>query len=266
LIEPLVFAELLALGLFIGFCAGLLGLGGGMLMVPFLMWVLEAKGVPAQHILKVAVATSLATICLTSVSSVWAHHQQRAVLWPVVWALAPGILIGGLAGARLAVAMPTRVMMVLFALFMAYTATQLFLNKKPRPGRRLPGQLGMFGMGNVIGGLSSMLGAGGAFISVPFLTACHVAIHQAVATSAALGFPIALAGTIGYIWAGLRVAHELPAGSVGFLYLPGLVALALGSIFTAPLGARTAHRMDVAPLKKVFAVFLYGMALYFLMR
>ena len=186
-------------------------------------------------------------------------------MWPVALVLAPGILIGSLAGANLAVALPAKALTVLFALFVTFSATQMLLNKKPKPGRSLPGSVGMFGVGSVIGLVSSMVGAGGAFVSVPFMAWCNVTIHKAVATSAALGFPIALAGAFGYVLAGWGRA-DLPPGAWGYLYLPGLVCIALGSILTAPVGARAAHKMDIAPLKKVFAIFLYVMAAYFLFR
>lgn len=264
-LELQLIVELLLMGACAGFLAGLLGIGGGMIMVPFMTMILTAKGFSADVVVKMAVATSLATICFTSLSSVRAHHKRGAVLWPVARVLAPGILIGSLVGAQIAVAMPTRVLSWVFATFVAYSATQMLLDKKPKPSRTLPGNLGMFGMGNAIGLLSALVGAGGAFISVPFMTWCNVKIHQAVATSAALGFPIALAGTLGYIWAG----HNLPAmpdGAVGYLYLPGLVVISMASMTTAPMGARTAHRMDIRPLKRAFAFVLYALAIYFLMR
>ncbi len=264
-IDPLLFAELAALGLVTGYLAGLLGIGGGMLMVPFLVMLLTAKGFPEVHIVKMAVATSLATICFTSLSSVRTHHQKGAVLWPVVLTLAPGIIVGSLLGAKLAASLPARVLTVLFAIFVTFSATQMFLNRKPKPGRGLPGGVGMFAVGNVIGGLASMVGAGGAFVSVPFMTWCNVTIHKAVATSAALGFPIALAGTLGYIWAGWGLPH-MPAGTFGYLYVPALVSISIGSMMTAPWGARTAHRIDIAPLKKMFASCLYLIAAYFLLR
>ncbi len=253
------------MGLVTGFLAGLLGIGGGMLMVPFMTMILTYKGFPEAHVVKMAVATSLATICFTSLSSVRAHHQRGAVLWPVVLSLAPGIVLGSLAGAQLAVALPTRVLTVLFAVFVTFSATQMFLNRKPKPARVLPGAPGMLGVGAVIGGLSSMVGAGGAFVSVPFMTWSNVTIHKAVATSAALGFPVALAGTLGYIWAGWSLP-QMPPGAVGYLYLPGLLVISMASMLTAPLGARTAHRIDVAPLKKLFACVLYLIAAYFLLR
>ncbi|WP_397410582.1 sulfite exporter TauE/SafE family protein [Polaromonas sp.] len=264
-LEPQLIAELLLLGLCTGFLAGLLGIGGGMLMVPFMTFILTSKGYPQEYTVKMAVATSLATICFSSLSSVRAHHRRGAVLWPIVRLLAPGILLGALIGAQLAAALPGKILSILFAVFVAFSATQMFLDRKPKPSRTLPGRLGTFGMGGVIGMLSSLVGAGGAFVSVPFMTWCNVKIHDAVGTSAALGFPIALAGTLGYIWAG-RDLPQMPPGSVGFLYLPGLIVISLASISTAPLGARTAHRMDIRPLKKVFAAVLYVLAAYFLLR
>ena len=262
-IEPLLVAELIALGTITGFLAGLLGIGGGMIMVPFITLILNAKGFPAEHAVKMAIATSLATICFTSLSSVRAHHQRGAVLWPVALALAPGIVVGGLVGAQVAVALSGKVLSVLFALFIGFSATQMLLDRKPKPTRTLPGTGGLFGVGGLIGFLSSLVGAGGAFISVPFMTWCNVKIHNAVGTSAALGFPIALAGTLGYIWAGIGLP-QMPWGSVGYLYLPALVIISAASVTLAPIGARAAHRMDIKPLKRVFAFVLYALAVWFL--
>jgi uncharacterized membrane protein YfcA len=265
LLQPQLILELLLIGTCTGFLAGLLGIGGGMLMVPFLTIILTSKGYPADMTVKMAVATSLATICFTSLSSVRAHQKRGAVLWPVVKVLAPGILVGSLLGAQLAVALPGKMLGVLFAVFVAFSATQMFLDRKPKPSRTLPGPAATFGVGMVIGGLSSLVGAGGAFVSVPFMTWCNIKIHDAVGTSSALGFPIALAGTIGYIYAGQGLP-QMPPGAFGYLYLPGLVIISIASMALAPLGARTAHRMDIRPLKKVFAVVLYGLAAYFLLR
>ena len=263
--EPLLILELALLGTCTGFLAGLLGIGGGMLMVPFMTFILSSKGFPADYTVKMAVATSLATICFTSLSSVRAHHQRGAVLWPVARLLAPGILVGSALGAQIAVALPGKVLGVLFALFVGFSATQMFLDRKPKPTRTLPAGPGMFAMGGLIGMLSALVGAGGAFISVPFMTWCNVKIHNAVGTSSALGFPIALAGTLGYVWAGIGMP-QMPAGSVGYIYLPALVIISIASMAMAPLGARTAHRMDIRPLKKVFATVRYGVAAYFVLR
>lgn len=258
----LLVLELVLLGLCTGFLAGLLGLGGGMLMVPFLTLMLGARGFPDSHTVKIAVATSLATICFTSLSSVRAHHRRGAVLWPVAAVLAPGILVGSFLGAQVAAALPSRTLGLVFSVFVAFSATQMILNRKPAPSRTLPGRAGMFGVGNLIGALSALVGAGGAFISVPFMSWCNVPIHKAVATSSALGFPIAAAGTVGYVVAGWREMGPPTWEYAGFIYLPALVAISATSVMTAPLGARVAHALDVASLKRYFAVLLYLLAGY----
>ena len=264
-LEPTLIFELAALGIVTGFLAGLLGIGGGMIMVPAMAWLLEAKHAPAEHVIKMAVATSLATICITSISSVRAHHARGAVLWSVAASLAPGIVLGSLIASQIAVAVPGKALSLLFAIFVAFSATQMLLDRKPKATRTLPGALGLFGAGLPIGGLSALVGAGGAFISVPFMTWCNVNIHKAVGTSAALGFPIAAAGTAGYLWATWGM-QGLPPGSLGYLYLPALVVVSIASFCTAPLGARLAHAMDIRPLKRAFAFVLYALAAYFLLR
>jgi len=260
----LLLLELALLGLCTGFLAGLLGIGGGMVMVPVLTMVLSARGYPDMQVVQMAVATSLATICFTSLSSVRAHHQRGAVLWPVARVLAPGILAGAFLGAQFAASLAGRTLGLCFALFAAFSATQMLRNRRPQAARTLPGSVGMLGVGGAIGVLSALLGAGGAFLSVPFMVWCNVRIHQAVGTASALGFPIALAGTLGYLWAG-RSLPALP-GTWGYLYLPGLLVISAMSVLAAPWGARTAHGMDVGPLKRIFAVLLYGIAAYFALR
>jgi uncharacterized protein len=257
--------ELLLLGSVTGFLAGLLGIGGGMLMVPFLTLLLTHKHFPPDLVIKMAVATSLATICFTSMASVRAHQARGAVRWDVVKLLAPGIIVGGLLGAQLAKALPTHALAVLFAAFIGFSATQMLLNKKPAASRQLPKATGMFGAGGLIGLLSSLVGAGGAFISVPFMAWCNVPMHNAVGTSAALGFPIALAGTVGYVIAGWSL-HDLPPGALGFLYLPALLVISVASMGTARWGAAAAHRMDMAQLRRLFALLLYGLAAYMLFK
>lgn len=265
MLGALLVAELLLLGSFAGFMAGLLGIGGGMLMVPFMTLLLTLEGFPAELTVKIAVATSLATICFTSISSVWAHQARGAVRWSIVKLLAPGIVVGSLLGAQLAKALPVQVLALLFAAFVSFSATQMLVGRRPEPTRQLPGGAGLFGAGGAIGLLSALVGAGGAFVSVPFMTRCNVPIHHAVGSSAALGFPIALAGTLGYVIAG-RDLQGLPAGTLGFVYLPALVVISLASVITAPLGARAAHALDMRQLKKVFAAMLYGLAAYMLYK
>lgn len=259
----LLVAELLLLGSVAGFLAGLLGVGGGMMMVPFMTMLLGHLGYPPEHVVKMAIGTSLATICFTSISSVAAHHRHGAVRWDIWRRLAPAIVLASYLGAWLATHIDGRLLAVLFAVFVGYSATQMLRGKKPRPTRQLPGPAGMAAAGTAIGAASGMTGAGGAFVSVPFMVACNVPIHNAVATSAALGFPVAVAGSIGYIVNGW--SHALP-GTLGYIYVPALAVVSVASVFAAPRGARTAHRLDVRPLQRAFAVLLYGLASYMLYK
>ena len=265
LLEPRLILELALLGVATGFLAGLLGMGGAVLIVPFVTIILTSKGYPADYAVKSAIATSLATICLTSLSSLRAHHLRGAVRWPIVRTLAPGIVLGSLAGAQLAVHLPGKALSVLFALFLAFAATQMFRGREPKSSRGFPGLAGSTAAGGLIGVLASLVGAGGAFASVPFMIWCNVKIHDAVGTSAALGFPIAVAGTLGYLWAGRDLPPMVP-GAVGYLYLPALIVISLGSMAMAPVGARTAHRMDIRPLRRIFAAVLYILAGHLLLR
>jgi uncharacterized membrane protein YfcA len=227
--------------------------------------LLSAKDFPKQYVVHMAIATSLATILFTSISSVRAHHKRGAVLWKIVMLLAPGILIGSWAGPWIAKQLDSSGLALFFAVFVALSATQMLIDRKPSATRELPGPLGMYGAGAGIGVLSGLVGAGGGFVSVPFMTWCNVKIHNAVATSAALGFPIALAGTLANIFYGMDV-KGLPAGSLGFIYLPALAVVSIASVTTAPLGARTAHRLPVKTLKKIFALVLYALAGYMLFK
>jgi len=241
-----------ALGAFAGFFAGLLGVGGGAIMVPVLAMMFAAQGFPEAHLMHLALGTSMATIVFTSISSFRAHHKHGAVIWPIVSAIAPGIVVGTLAAAQVAARVPTRPLAIFFVVFISYVAVQMVLNIKPKPSRQLPGGVGMFGVGAVIGGISALVAIGGGSLSVPFMTWCNVKMHQAIGTSAAIGFPIALAGTAGYMISGYT-ATGLPAGSFGFIYLPALTATVIASMLMAPLGAKTAHSLPVATIKKVFA-------------
>ncbi|MFT5588078.1 MAG: putative membrane protein YfcA [Bradyrhizobium sp.] len=251
----------LFLGSAVGCAAGLLGIGGGMLLVPFMTALLTYQGFPKELIIHVAIATSLATIMFTSVSSVVAHHRRGAVRWDIVRLLAPGILIGSWIGPWIGQQMNSSSLALFFAVFVTFSATQMLFDKKPAGTRGLPGNVGMFSAGGGIGVLAGLVGAGGGFISVPFMTWCQVKIHNAVATSAALGFPIALAGTMSNIYFGLSIP-DLPSGSLGYIYLPALLVISMASVVTAPLGAKAAHALPVKTLKKIFAVMLFALAGY----
>ncbi len=258
--------QLSALGLCSGFLAGLLGIGGGMVMVPFITAILTAENVDNELAVKMAIATSMATIVFTSVSSVRAHHKRSAVRWDVVKALSPGIVVGAaIASLGVFSALKGSYLALFFALFVGFSATQMFLDKKPAASRQLPGPAGLVGAGSVIGFMSGLVGAGGGFISVPFMSWCNVAIHNAVATSAALGFPIAISNAVGYAISGVHLGN-LPPYSLGYIWLPGLLVIATCSVITAPLGAAAAHKLPVKPLKKIFASILYLLAAYMLYR
>ena len=266
LLEPLLIVELALLGTGTGFLAGLLGIGGGMLMVPFITIIMSNRGIAPDLAIKMAIATSMATIIFTSISSVRAHHKRGAVRWDIVKRLAPGIVVGSMIGSLGVFALlKGSYLAIFFGLFVSFSATQMFLDKKPKPSRQMPGATGQFVAGGFIGFLSGLVGAGGGFISVPFMTWCNVAIHSAVATSAALGFPIALANVMGYVISGHGV-QGLPPNSFGYIWLPALGVIATCSFFTAPYGAKAAHSLPVGKLKRVFASILYVLAAYMLYK
>ena len=256
---------LLAMGAAGGFAAGLLGIGGGMVLVPFITMIFTARGFAPELVVHMAIATSLATIMFTSLSSMRAHHRHGAVRWELVAQLAPGILLGSWIGPYLGKLMDTKVLALVFAAFVAFSATQMIVNRTAHAARELPGKAGMVAAGGVIGIVAGLVGAGGGFISVPFMTWCKVRIHNAVATSAALGFPIAVGGTLANIVYGWG-EPGLPPYSLGFVYLPALVGIAAASVLLAPVGARAAHRMPVHRLRRSFAVVLYLLAGYMLWK
>jgi uncharacterized membrane protein YfcA len=250
----------LAIGATVGFLAGLLGIGGGMVMVPMLVFVFTAKGFPAEHMMHLALATALATIAFTSLSSVRAHHRRGGVDWPVARAMAPGIVAGSLAAALLAGFIPTRPLAAFFTVFLFYAAAQMLVEIRPRAARQMPGRAGLFGAGAGIGAVSSVLAAGGAFLSIPFLAWCNMPLKRAIGTAAANGFPIAVAGTLGYVLQGMRV-RGLPEWSLGYVYLPALALIVAASMPMAPLGARLAYRLPVRRLRVVFALTLFALGL-----
>lgn len=242
----------IVLGSVVGFSAGLFGIGGGGIMVPILTTMYIMQGFPIEHTVHAALATSMAAIVLTSVSSLRAHHQHNGVLWPVVWRIAPGILIGTFSVAFIASYIPSRPLAIFFACFMLYVSVRMFLNIKPKPSRQLPNAVVLSAAGAGIGGISALVAIGGGSLTVPFLTWCNVNIQKAIGTSAAVGFPIAVAGTLGYLAGGLNT-DGVPDYTLGYIYLPAAIAISIVSILTAPIGAKLAHKLPVQTLKKLFA-------------
>lgn len=249
----------LAIGASVGFLAGLLGIGGGAVLVPLLVFVFTAQGLPEEHILHVALGTAMATIMFTSIASMRAHHAHGAVDWCIARALAPGILTGSFCAALLAGFIPTRPLAVIFTALVFFAATQILFDLRPKESRELPGPAGLFGAGAAIGAVSSLLAAGGAFLCIPLLAWCSVPLRRAIGTATAVGLPIALAGTLGYILQGVRL-EGLPEGSLGYVYLPALALVAAASMLAAPWGARAAHRLPVRRLRFLFALLLYAVA------
>lgn len=241
-----------------GLLAGMLGVGGGLIIVPILTFIFAASGFAPDYILHLALGTSLATITVTSISSARAHHRHGAVNWEAVRRIAPGIAFGCLVGAWVAAQLDIRPLKWLFVAFEFYVGTQMLLRFAPQPHRSFPGMMGMSLMGTAIGLLSSLVGIGGGTLSVPFMLYCNRSMREAVGTSSAIGLPIAVFGSLGYIASGWHL-EPLPPYSLGLVYLPAAFGIAFVSLFTAPWGAKLAHRLPVALLRKFFAVLLYAL-------
>lgn len=260
-LDLLTVAALAVLGASTGFLAGLLGLGGGMSIVPFMTMLFTAKGYETDLVIKLAIATSSATILFTSISSARAHFKKGTVDMSILRPMGLGAFLGTFVGANFAGMLKGTVLAAVFAAFVGYSALSMLRGKKPKPGRETPSPRGLGLVGSSIGFISALLGAGGGFITVPFLTWCNVKMHTAVGISAGMGFPIALGGLIGYIISGWDVTG-LPNGSVGYIYAPALIILVIGSMSTAPIGARVAHTLNVDSLRRLFAYFLFLLAAY----
>lgn len=252
-------AAYLLLGSFTGFVAGLFGVGGGLLLVPILLFLFDAQHFSADSSMHVALGTSMASIVFTSLSSLRKHHQHGAINWQVVRHITPGILLGATLGALSAGLIPAQELGMFFALFVYFAAAQILLDTRPKPSRQLPGLAGLSAFGTLTGWISSLVSIGGGTLVVPFLIWCNMPLRSAIGTSAAIGFPVAVGGTVGYIATGLSM-HSLPAPSLGFVYLPALFAVALASVLTAPFGAMATHRLKVGILRKLFAILLLVLA------
>jgi len=241
-----------------GFLAGLLGIGGGLIIVPALAYTLPHAGYGPPVLMQTAIGSSLAVIVFTAVSSIRAHHRAGYVEWPLVRAIAPGVCVGALSGALLASQLSGESLRVIYLAFLLGAATQMLLELRPAGGAE-PGPLAYAAAGVVIGVFSSLVGIGGGTLSTPFLLWCRRSIHAAVASSAAIGLPIALSGSVGFVLAGLDHA-DLPDGSIGFVAWPAVLLVGAVSVLLAPLGATLAHRVPQRPLKRFFACLLLVLA------
>jgi len=256
----MAFLYYILLGSVAGTLAGLLGVGGGLVIVPVLVYLFQQQGFAPEVLTHMAVGTSLGTIVLTSISSIRAHHAHGAVQWAVFKQLVVGIVMGSLLGAVLANFIHGPWLQVMIGIFALVVAVQMGFEIKPQARRPLPGARGMFASGGLIGSISALFGIGGGSVTMPLLTRFSVPAQQAVATSAACGLPIAIAGSLGFIATGWGQA-QLPALSFGYIYLPAFLGVVLSSTLFAILGARWAHQVSASTLKKIFALLLLAIGL-----
>jgi uncharacterized protein len=255
----------LAVGAFVGFFSGLLGIGGGAAIVPVLALIFAAKGFPQSYAVHLALGTCVSTMLFTSASSVRSHHQRKAVNWRVLAGMLPGVMLGTFAGGLLASRLDARALSIAFTILIYYVATLMLVDRKPATPRELPGTLGLSAVSGVIGLISSLTATGGAALVIPYLVRRNLTVHEAIGTAAAIGWPLALGGTLGYVVSGMS-ANGLPEWSLGFVYLPALAWIVVASMLMAPVGAAVAHRTQGKTLKRVFAVVLYVLATGMLLR
>jgi len=247
------------LGAIFGFLAGLLGIGGGAVSVPLMTMAFAAQHFERSVIFHLALGTGMATIVFTSFASLRAHHRHGAVDWTIVRRMTPGIVAGTFLATTVVRHIPTLPLAIIFVAFLFYMATTMLLNWRPKPSRRMPGPAGQLVAGTLIGGGSGIVAIGGGALATPYMVLCNVPFHTAIGTSAALGLPIAITGAIGYILNGWG-QPGLPPGSIGYVYLPAMVAFAAASMTLAPWGARIAHRTSTGVLRKIFALVMYALA------
>ena len=246
-------------GAVIGLLAGLLGIGGGMTLVPLLAAMLTAQQLAPDHVVHLALGTGMASIVFTSSASVRAHHRLGGVDWSLVRRMGPAMVVGTLLATALSGWVSQRALALAFVVIVYAGATQLLLGRKPSAARTLPGTPALVAIGLAFGVVCGLVSAGGAFLTVPFMLFCGVSMTTAIGTGAALGLPVAVMGTIGYVFSGWHVPC-LPPLAFGFVYLPALLGIVTGSVLTASLGARAAHRLPVALLRRIFACLLFALA------
>ncbi|UTF58916.1 sulfite exporter TauE/SafE family protein [Gilvimarinus sp. DA14] len=254
----------LLVGAFAGLLAGLFGIGGGMVIVPVLIFSFIGAGLSPDVLTHMAVATSLASIVFTSISSVWAHHRKQAVIWRIVKLMTLGLIIGTAIGVFFISSVPGPVLQKLIGLFALLLSLKMLLNWQPPGEGKEPGAGGLSIAGGVIGFGSSWFGIGGGTFTVPYLSWLRINMRNAVATSAACGLPIAVAATFANIVAGWN-HPDLPQWSTGYVYWPAVLGIAIASVPCARIGAKLAHSLDAKLLKKLFAVLLFVVGIRFLL-
>jgi uncharacterized membrane protein YfcA len=243
-------------GVVAGLFGGMLGIGGGIIVVPLLLVIFSAQNVPDALAVPLSIGTSLATIVFTSVSCARAHCARGSIDWGIVRWMSPALVLGAVAGATTSTVVSPAVPKMAFLLYSVITATHMLVGRRAEERRGMPGFLTLSGVAFVVSSLSGMLGVGGASFFVPLLTTVSMATVTAIGTASALTVPIALAGACSYVVHGLSVAG-LPSEALGFVHLQAFAGIALGSMASAPIGVAAAHRLPAAVLRKVFAIVLY---------
>lgn len=247
------------IGVVVGVLSGLLGIGGGIVLVPMLHAILMAKGFSGDMAFHVALATSMACIVFTSLSSIRAHHKNLNIVWPYVWAMVPMAFLGSLLATLVAIHLDVFYLTLFFATFILFAAIQLLLDRKPAP-HKVPGKVEISLVSLLIGGVSALVSIGGGTLTVPYLAMRNVSVKRAIGTSAVLGFPIALASTVSYLQDAMRQPVHAP-DTFGLLYLPAILLVTPLSVLFAPAGLALTKRLPVKVLKRVFAVFLMGVGI-----
>ena len=259
----MIWVEYALTGLFAGFLAGYLGIGGGLVLVPALSWLFSRDPATANVAVQMAVATSLATMLFTSMSSLLAHHRRGAILWSLVRQMIPGLLAGALLGSIIADRIGNVALGNVFGVFALIVGLQMLRGTRHAGNRSLPGHLAVTGTGFGIGTISSLLGIGGGSMTVPWMLWHGQRVQSAVATAAACGYPIAIAGTLGFVMLG---DINPAAPTLGYVHLPALAGVAVFSVLGAPLGVAAVHRSSPLLAKRFFAAFLLVVAVKMLMR
>ncbi len=246
---------LLFAGAFSGLISGLFGVGGGIVIIPVALWVLDSQGLGGDYIQHIAIGTSFMVMSVTTSASSISQYRKKAILWEVFYPMAPGTIIGSVIGASLATFVPTKTLMIIFIIFLYLISIKTILGYKPKGSRSFPSAMGIFGMGSLIGGFASLLGVGGGILNVPFMLYCKAEVKKAIGTSAALTWAISMTGMLSYIISGMSI-ETLPEQSLGFCYLPVAIFLIITTIIFAPIGVKLSHKLPAKTLQIMFGILL----------
>lgn len=248
------------LGTFVGFAAGLFGIGGGGIMVPVLTTFFLKHNISNEQVMHLALGTSMMSIVATSFSSFRAHHAKKGVRWDIFYKMVFGVVLGTFLSTFIASSLSSFYLAIFFTVLMIFVAIRMALNIQPKHDTKEPSNFNLFWAGTIIGAISAMMSVGGGAYTVPYLTSHNIDIKKAIGTSAAIGFPIALSGTLGYMVNGWSET-SISSLQIGYIYLPAVIIVSICSAFTAPYGVRAAHTLQSVTLKRLFALLLIGLSI-----